>query len=231
MLLSHYEFERSVEFKEGYFNVLVIENPAYLSKVVGELFSQIKGAEGGFKLFENNNSLSFPGAVSVVIDPFLTDINSRDILNKLYTEMKTDALDEELFLSTVSFLSEIEKNVQKIIQRQPLHLESDDPDLVGLFKVLNIRFPTSESLLERICDYIDICSKYRSICLFIFVNLKSFLSQDEIEQLYTHVVYYKINILLIENHEFLPLKNEIIRVIDEDLCDIFVSRFKDKDIY
>ncbi|WNY23124.1 hypothetical protein MmiHf6_04260 [Methanimicrococcus hongohii] len=223
--------DEPIEFKDGSINVLIIENPSFMTKMIGEIWGQSNNEEGGFELFENEKSLTFTNNVELIVNPFSADVNERDLLTKLYAEMKKDALDEELFMSTNTFLSEIEKNVREIMERQKLLLESETPDVVGLFKLLGVHFSVSNSLVERMCDYIDICSEYRKTKLFIFVNLKSFLTESEIIQLYIHSTYLKKPILLIENRQLPRLDYEIMRVIDLNLCEIPISDAKDNDIY
>ena len=231
MLLSHYEFDSPLAFDEGSIPVLVIENQNRMTKFVGELLNQSNKGEGGFELFENDVTVSISDKVEIIINPFSANVNERDILNKLYAVMKKDALDEELFLDTNTFLSEIEMNVKKIMVRQINPLDSDTPDIIGLFKLLGICFVVPDSLLEKICDYIDICSEYLKTRLFIFVNLKSFLNESEMIQLYNHSNYHKTHILMIESRQSSILENEVARVIDEALCEIPISGCKDNDIY
>lgn len=230
MILTHYELNEPIEFKDGIVNVLVIENSGLMTKMIEELLNQSEKGEGGFVLFEKDKSVPI-SETEIIINPFSADINERSILNKLYAAMKKDALDEELFLSTNTFLSDIEMCLQKIIERQPQELESLPPDLTDLFKALNVRFSVSGSLDERLCDYIDICSEYRKTKLFIFVNLKSFLTESEIVQLYAHSIYTKKAVLMIENQQFQALEYEIVRIIDLTLCEIPILESKDNDIY
>ncbi|WNY28543.1 hypothetical protein MmiEs2_07360 [Methanimicrococcus stummii] len=230
MLLSYYEFDEPISFQDGVINILVIENPAYMTKIIKELLPS-SDEISRFELYENDAAFSISDYVDVIVNPFSINLNERDILNKLYAAMKKDALDEELFLSTNSFLSEIETNIHKIIERQQSLLELDTPDLIGLFKVLNVRFSVSGSLVENICDYMDICSEYRKTKLFIFTNLKSFLTELEIIQLYTHINYHKRNVLFIENQQRSMLEFEITRIIDENLCEIPILGHNDNDIY
>jgi CRISPR type II-A/NMEMI-associated protein Csn2 len=231
MLLSHYELNEPLVFHEGIVNVLVIEKPNMMAKFIEDLSGQFDKKDGNFELFDNNTSISISDNVMLLINPFSANVNERDILNKLYAIMKKDALDEDLYLKTNSFLSEIENNIRIITERQPIPLESDLPDIIGLFKLLTVRFVVSDSLLEKICDYIDICSKYLKIKLFIFVNLKSFLNESEIIQFYTHLNYNKNHVLMIENMQRSTIKNENIRIIDNDLCEISVLDSKGSDIY
>ena len=231
MFLSHYEFDSPLSFDEGFIPALVIENPRYMTKFLNELLNQSNKGEGGFELYENDVPISISDKVEIVINPFSANVNEREILNKLYAVMKKDALDEEFFLDTNSFLSEIEVNMKKIMMRQSVSLDSDTPDIIGFFKLLGVCFAVPDSLLEKICDYIDICSEYLKTRLFIFVNLKSFLNESEIIQLYNHSKYHKTRILMIEGRQSTFLENETVRVIDEDLCEIPISGCKDNDIY
>ena len=231
MLLSHYELNGPIEFKDGIVNVLVVEKPNYMAKWVGELFGQLDKKEGSFELFDNDAAISIPDNIMLIVNPFSANVNERDVLNKLYAAMKKDALGEDLYLNTNAFLSEIESNIRIFIERQPFLLESDTPDISGLFKLLGIRFAASDSLLEKICDYVDICSEFLKIKLFVCVNLKSFLDESEIIRFYSHINYHKKNILMIENVQRVVTKNEIIRIIDNDLCEIPVLEYKGNDIY
>ena len=80
LVLSNYELNDPIEFEEGHFNVLVIENPDYMSKVIKELLSQSDGTDGCFELFENNTSIRISENLSIVVDPFSINVNERDVL-------------------------------------------------------------------------------------------------------------------------------------------------------
>ena len=62
----------------------------------------------------------------------------------------------------------------------------------------------------------DICD----IKCFLFVNLKSYLNKDELLELYKHVYYKKINIMLLESTCRERLDNEVLHIVDEGLCRI-----------
>ena len=229
MILAHYELNNPIIFQEGIVNVLVVENPIQMSKFIIELISQSNGVDGGFELSAKNESLPISNKVTLVTDVFSIDLNERDFLNKLYMKMKMDALSEDMFLDTNAILAEIERHFEKIMLRQNPQLESSVPDLQSLFKSLNIRHAVPETTLEKICDYIDLCSEYRKTVLFIFLNIKSFLDETEIQNLYLHSSYRKYNLLLIENKQYSHIKGEIIRIIDKDLCEFQIS--DDNDIF
>ena len=194
-----------------------------MSKLVLDLIAQCNNLDGGFTLWDNDGITPLYKSADIVVDPFSADINRRDVLTQLYAIMKSDALGEDMYIHTNELLSEIEKGFRKIINRQDPNIESDSPDVLGLFKIMNVRFEVSDSLLMRMCDYMDICREYLKTKLFIFVNLKSFLSESEVSQLYKHSSYRKHVILLIENKQSKTMDLENIRVIDESLCEIKFS--------
>ena len=56
----------------------------------------------------------------------------------------------------------------------------------------------------------------------VFINLKTFLSKEEVEELYKECFYRKINIILFENYDNnCIIENEKRIIIDSDLCEIF----------
>jgi CRISPR-associated protein Csn2 len=210
-------------------NVLVLENRRMLADLIWELSSQISGELGKFYLSDKGSEIHLSERVVLIVDPFSVEPNERDIINKLYSKIKADALGEEMYLSTCAMLAEIEKGIQKLMDRQSLVLESSGIDIIAIFKSMNVAFAYSESLLERLCDYIDICSEYRNTVLFVLVNIKSYLCEEDIELLYSHLLYNKRNVLLLERCESQLHSQEKITIIDKDLCEICSS--KDDNIY
>jgi len=167
-MLSHYCLNNPLSFDGSAVNVLVIENRRMLTEIIQELSSQMSGNPGKFYLSDKETEISISGKIDMIIDPFSMELNERDLLNKLYAKMKSDALGEELYNSTYEVLAEVEKKVQRLMNRQPVMLESSELDMIAVLRSMNVVFACSESLLERLCDYLDVCSEYRKIALFVF---------------------------------------------------------------
>jgi len=191
-----------------------------LQDLVRELRAQIEGYDGRFVLSENLSEMRIDRSVLLTIDPFSIDLNQRDLLTKLYAKMKEDAFGVDEYVHTSGLLTEIMARVQELMNRQPILLKSSEVDLPLLFRSMNVSFSESESMLEALHDFVDICSEYRGTRLFVFVNIKSYLNNQEILELYSHLRYVKKNVLLIERSETEHLEGENIRIIDSDLCEI-----------
>ena len=80
-----------------------------------------------------------------------------------------------------------------------------------------------EKIIDTIFSLIDVV-EYLSIAkLLIFVNIKLYLGNDEIQEVYKYAMYKKVNILLIETgEEKEPLENEKILYIDSDYDEIIL---------
>ena len=51
-----------------------------------------------------------------------------------------------------------------------------------------------------------------------FVNLKTYLTDDELRELYKEAFYRKMHLLLLENSIESELEEEIVHIVDRDLC-------------
>lgn len=56
--------------------------------------------------------------------------------------------------------------------------------------------------------------------LFIFVNLRNFISNEDYELLITEVANQSFKLLLIESQEYPSVEREKRLIIDNDLCEI-----------
>ncbi len=224
MKLVHPAFENQIIIYENKANVIVIENPELLTDIVFELKNQISGKEGSFILSNNMEYISLSKAAEICVDPFSLDFNSRKLISSLYEKLRKRALDEDMYLDTAKVTGDILLYIENLL----FSVDSDfleynlDIDITSIFKCAEVKFSTDyEKLSERLLDYMSIYNEYCHTELFIFVNLKSYISNDELKNLYDTLFYRKIKILLIESMERNQVLDcELIHLIDNDLCQI-----------
>ncbi len=231
MLLTHPIFSKPIEFVENNIQILIIENPAFLSKFLCELLAQHKNKEGNFVLSKNFNPLPISKNIEIITDIFSININSRPIMTKLLDELKTKAHDEDFYIKTQEFKFLVSQYIENLLHESDYKLSfSEDLEIQNILKACEVEVentPYSEenfSLLDFIVEYCDICTRLLKISCIVFVNLKSFLSKEEILLFYEEVMYKKYSILLIENHQAEDtIKIEKVRIIDKDLCEIILD--------
>lgn len=201
---------------------LVIESPKYLSNVLAELKGQSEGGYGQFVLSENNKELKLSEKMELILDPFDLNLNNKKVLTKLYKDLQEILLDEVNYKETNEVLCEVRRLLGKANEESEHMLDySDENRLEELFKAFDVRlYEENCDLMQQILEYCDVMQKYCKTDVFIFVNLKSYVCEEDLEEMYVEFIYKQINVLLIEQVERKRLKLEVTQIIDKDLCEI-----------
>lgn len=221
MKLYHPIFLNPIEIKENEINVIVIENAKVFSSLIFQLKNQIEGLEGEFIFSSNNKMIDIPKNLDLIIDLFNVEINSKKIINKLYEHINKLSMSEQFYLKTVEVRNTVDLYIENLAYEFNQSIcYNDEFDVKAILKMGEVKFyDDHKNIAERITNYIDIMREYCKINSFIFVNLKTFLSQEEIKDFYSYVTYNKINTILFENN--IGEKREHIEkytIIDDDLC-------------
>jgi CRISPR-associated protein Csn2 len=222
--LVHPDINYHIVFEENIVNVIVVENPKAFRGFIEELVKQCAGEDGSFILSECEEEIDISRYIELVIDCFNLDFNQKRILNKVYNYLKTLAMDEKNYLKTSEMQMTILQYLEELISssEHPL-VYAADIDIVSIFKSADLKIETNyDTLLEKLVDYINIVQEYCGISCIVFVNLKTYLTEEELTQLYTHASYKKIHIILFEGRLYNKIPEfEKTFILDEDLCEIY----------
>ncbi len=224
MKIVHPVLSKPIELLENKTAVLIIENQRLYANMIFELISQLDGNDVSFVLSRNNAMVNIAKEAELIIDPFNMDINQRKIITKLHNMLCTIATGEDNYTKTMQIISTVQQYIEDIMIAVDYPLEyAQTIDASLIFKIADVKITdNSDSLAEKIIDYITIMIDLFKVSCFIFVNIKSFVTDIELVELYQHFAYKKINVLLIEN--FMREERhdeEIIRIIDKDMCEIY----------
>ncbi|MEG1946827.1 MAG: type II-A CRISPR-associated protein Csn2 [Lachnospiraceae bacterium] len=218
----HPNLSYQFEFEENRHQIIIIENPINFTKFCQELVEQCSGKEGKFVLSEEENILPMDKFVYMIIDPFSLDFNQRRILNKLYTELKELAMSQTLYLETNTMLVGMEKYIMQLIAHSEYPIAYEEIDFTGIFKMANLKMETTyENMVEKIVDYMKIMRDICNLSICVLVNIKTYLSEKEINQVYEFAEYNKIHLLLIESNEKKRNGKEKVCIWDKDSCEIY----------
>lgn len=220
MKLVYTELEQQLVFPENKVNVLVIERKELFRKMIQELDKQINGEDGGFVLSDNNKTMKIDKEVCLILNPFALDINSRKALTGLYNELGKLGMNEENYLNTCRVKGQIAEYIYGLLNQVDYALKfQDDFNLQSLFKALEVEFEAGEeNFLEGLVYFMDVCSKFQKVKILAFVNLKTYLTNDELKKIYKEAFYRKIQLLLLENSVEQELAEEAVCIVDDDLC-------------
>lgn len=223
MRLVHYELTEAILDENTAFTEWIIESPDIFSEYIQELNGQLAGEEGRFVLSENNKELDLEKKADMVINPFSVDVNSRKILNKLYQELTGLSREEQMHTKTLELFRHIQEYMLDLEQCTSYILEFDQEiDIAALLKAVNVHYEMKDvDFLEKIVQYIKIMAAVAGTKLFVIVNLRSYLTDLQMQNLIQECEYQDIKILFIENQQRSCMKRGKRYIIDIDKCEIY----------
>jgi len=222
MKLAHPFLDQTVPINELKIPVLVIENPSFFSEICFDLRNQCNGNEGDSVLSENLEILSFSKKVDMIVDYTILDINNGKVIKGLYENIEKLSNGEEWYIKTQKFKVELNNFLENLFYGIDFPLNHDyDFDLSKILKAVECKFDIDQkTFTEKLIDYFSITRDFCGVKLFVLVNLKSYINEKELLDIYEYVFYNKIALLLIENQDRKRFSDvEEVIVIDQDLCE------------
>ncbi len=211
-----------IEMSEEKVSVLVIENPVVMREILQELEEQLQGNSGEGILSIDYEPVSIAKNLFLINDPLNIDCNDRKILTRLYQNI----IDEEKTQyceGKDNFDRAYLEYLREICLLSPLPLVYDEKLNLGeLLKSAHVTIDyTTGSYVENLWNFIKAISDLFHVKVFAFVNLKCFLSEQELDLLYKQCFYEKKQLFLIESHDTPFRKDEKKYIIDADGCVIY----------
>ena len=219
--LAHVHLETQLAISDEYVQLLIVENPTEFYNMVSDLDGQFEGREGVFVFAIDGQVVPANKYGAMVSDLFHFDLNDKKLLSLLYKRLECVALGDKLLdfnaltSKTIEFLEGIAFSV-------PFALEYDEPQPSDYLKISGLKFAkVYDRLEEKLVCYINALIELKQCEFFVFVNLKSVLSDEKLDQFYAHCRAEQVGLLLIEDGKRRPLRPcEKAVVITEDLCEI-----------
>ena len=219
MKLKIIGFENEIEFKNN-INVLIIIDRKCFSHIIECLNNKNQGIEDNeiYLLDDENNELNMEKNMLIVFDLFNLEYNSKKFLNKIYEiisnniKLKNDFIIEELIFKLRNYL------IEEINELPFEFLMKEEIDVLDILKLFSLKIDSKNytSILERAELIIDMLTIVQPNTLLVIPNLKLYLSDEEIIELYKYSLYNNINLLVIEQNFTKKLEYENILIIDEN---------------
>ena len=217
MKLANSKFFETLEFECGS-QTLVVENVELLRTIILQLKFQINNKIGDFILSDNDEILDISKNILLITDVFEISGLSKQLKNKLQQYVESSYDNDDLYQDVYQKLIEFGNDLTNS-SPYPLCFNQEISKF-DIIKLLDIQFEHNySSLLEEVIDYIDIFSQIIKTKLFVFVSLRSFLTDEEFNNFMKIMVYKGIRVLLIERYLSLDSGiNNNVHIIDKDLC-------------
>lgn len=221
MKLVHVNMERKL-LDDNVVTEWVIEAPEEFTRYVQELYMQCEGAAGDFVLSDGEKELGIAKNVEFLDSVLDLDVNERKILGKLYADLEQLAYSEKFVVRTQEMIQYLRTYIFELEQETDFMLDVDDGvDMSAIFKGNGVKLETVETgILEKIVHYIKVARLLLKKQVFVFVNVRSYLTVRQVEQLIKEAAYQEVQILLIENVMRDCVNSERRCIIDSDKCEI-----------
>ena len=197
-------FENPLELEAGEASVLQVENGALFARVAGSLRSGCgRYALEPYSFWDEEREVAPKDALLFISDPLSLPWDDRTFLSAVVKRVEREFLEDEDLRMEVE---ETEGALRRKLELLDMGFNADvgfalEWDLKRYLKLLGfgIAFQEEKTFLDNLLNFLSYaldagCKKV--ICL---VNLKTFLTKNELEQLYEHIFFLKLRVLLLEN--------------------------------
>lgn len=212
-------FENEIIFEEKNINILHIKNPKCFEHIIDIINQKIIGLENNeiFLLDNDEQEINMSKEMHMIFDLFNIEYNSKKVLNKLYEKIAENIkIIQDLRIDNLKL--ELRNYLIQEINELPFEfLMKSDINIVDILKIYDLKIDSMSytTILERIELLIDLLVAFKIANILVIPNLKTYLSSEELIELYKYVLYNGIKLLVIERNNSDKLKYEKIFYIDE----------------
>lgn len=220
MKLIEREIGLEVELKENVVSVVVLEEVSLRLSLLKELYVQMTGKDGNWLLAEKEKNYELSKYVELILEPFSLQLNSKKMRTKLYQDINTIA-DDCYYLQGLEIHSHICGYLEKLMEKVPYAVKyKEEWNVQELLKMYDVELEDEcEDPCEKLFHHIRLVNQVCGTEIFITVNLKQYLTEGQLMELYKLARYSKIQLVMIEfNVGNKKLKDEEIYVLDKDAC-------------
>ena len=225
MIISFEGFEHQIAISPGRPFVLEIHNQMLFARIAESLVlrSGEYGAEA-YSVWDDGKEINPNNAFLPVPDVFNLPWDARDLAGNLYQTFQEQQLENEDFRRSIEGHF---RQINELIFELSLPLEGNycfnvEWDLRRYLKAFSfaVDMHAADSIFDKLILFIDHCADMRLSKVLLFVNLKTFLTKDEVEKLYERLFFHETKVLMIENKvDEYCYDKEAKLVIDQDFLE------------
>lgn len=215
--------ENNVENTNDFINVLEIENKKVFFRLINDLNQICNGnVIEEIKAFSDDKEINITNKVNVISDFFNIDFSRYMLLiNKLINENLKDNSDKSLLL----LYKKLIQKYNNIISTVDLPIAvNNDATIESLTKLFKLKVNYKSSIIENLFSIIELERSLKSSKFIVLVNLKQYLDDNELNELYKYSIYNNVNIILVDsqcygcNHDF-----EKKLIVDDNLVEFMIE--------
>lgn len=99
---------------------------------------------------------------------------------------------------------------------------NEELDLTGIFKSLNVQMEEPEAdFCERLVQYMKVMAELLRKKLIIFVNIRSYINEEQLKGVMETAIHNELALLFIENIQRDFSNDRRYYIIDKDKCEVY----------
>ena len=211
-----------IDTEEDKLSVLVVEDVSIFTSLIADIKSKINGEIKEIYLSENFADVNFSRDVVLCTDIFNLNLNERKLLTAIYSQLeKIFITNENLQRYYIDILNKIDLLICDLNYECDFDLEwAKTLSLASIFKMMDVKNQIDDcDIFNNFINWLDLITKINNKSVIVTVNLFSFFSEEQINELCEFVLSRKIKIINIDNRICENSNNRIKNyIIDKDCC-------------
>lgn len=195
--------------------ILALEHSEVFSKITYQIYEYNDSSE--IKIYDKKYNALKESDLLVVMDILGYSLNSASVLKLIYSDLEKQISDDpELKTHIERLLIEMNELIKIETFSHDLLLSTDEPTLLELLKMFNVKIDTQyTNIFEKCLEIIQLFTYLPKKKLLVFVNVCSFFTLDEIQILNEEVSLHNVKVLFIEPRQVYNVSQY---VMDSDFC-------------
>ena len=201
-----------------------VENKSYFYRIVNCFNSLYVGDKIDEINFydEKFNEINLNNKILIMYDFFNFDFNSKKNISKIY-KLIEDNLDEKSLQSFNSLYSKLLKILKNELNYLDINIKLDEEyKMENILKIVKLSIEKKDSLMDNLFLLIDLEKILKVNEVLVFVNLKQYLSKDELKEFYKYIVYNNLCAVFVDSQTYGIADNMETKIIIDDNLSEFV---------
>lgn len=211
------------QWKQPAIPTLVVENQNLFRSLLQDVYLSMDGCVTPVVLSSDNRPLNTGKYMEVISDFVNFSINQKGLLSKICAALERVSTDAEHYLATQKLLTDIENAIEDWGFGFSCNIVANKISVSSLLKAAGVELQDDYhgeiEEVERIIDYMELVREFERDKVFVLVNMRSFYSDEVIEQFLKTALSHEYKILMLESSSRPSLSLENRWTIDQDLCE------------
>ena len=225
MNLIYTFLDNKIDLYNDYVNSIEILNNNYFYRLTNLIYKYSNDQEVEELYFtENNEEIKLDKKIRIITNYYDFDFNNKKYINELIKNISNNT-DDNILLKLNNNYNKLYKVLSSLINSVDLNFKVDIYDEFSINEILNnfnLSIPSKDNLLDNLILLIDIEKQFNINKILVFINLKDYLSREEIIEFEKYCIYNNVYVILFDNSKYKNNSYEKKFIIDNDLSEVIL---------